>query len=154
MRIVARCMLWLLLAVFGLISIGALVQPRAVGAQSGAATPVEGTSIGGTVLNTATSKPEAGVWVIAETKLAVPYRKIVATNDQGRFLIPDLPVASYDLWVRGYGLKDSGKTKAERGSQVKLQVSNAASPQEAAKIFDPKKETWTVSDSRTRWRTR
>ena len=96
---------------------------------------VDKSSIGGTVVNAASGKAEAGVWVIAETKLAVPYRKIVVTDDQGRFLVPDLPAASYDVWVRGYGLKDSGKTKAERGSQVKLQVTNAASRQEAAKIY-------------------
>jgi hypothetical protein len=96
---------------------------------------VDRSSIGGTVVNAASGKAEAGIWVIAETKLAVPYRKIVVTDDQGRFLLPDLPAASYDVWVRGYGLKDSAKTNAERGSQVKLQVSNAASPQEAAKIY-------------------
>ena len=96
---------------------------------------VDKSSIGGTVVNAATGKAEAGVWVIAETKLGVPYRKIVVTDDQGRFLAPDLPAASYDVWVRGYGLKDSTKTNAERGSQVKLQVTNAASPQEAAKIY-------------------
>src|SRR4029450_6455826 len=96
---------------------------------------VDRSSIGGTVVNAASGKAEAGVWVIAETKLAVPYRKIVVTDDQGRFLVPDLPAASYDVWVRGYGLKDSGKTKAERGSQGKLQVNNAASPQEEAKSY-------------------
>jgi len=96
---------------------------------------VDKTSIGGTVVNSATGKPEAGVWVIAETKLGVPFRKIVVTDDQGRFLVPDLPAASYDMWVRGYGLKDSAKTKAERGAQVKLQVADAATPQEAAKIY-------------------
>ena len=92
-------------------------------------------TIGGTVVNSANGKPEAGVWVIAETKLGVPYRKIVVTDDQGRFLVPELPAASYDVWVRGYGLKDSAKTRAERGAQVKLQVANAATPQEAAKIY-------------------
>jgi hypothetical protein len=51
--------------------------------------------------------------VIAETKsLQVPFRKIVVTDDQGRFLVPDLPDGAYDLWVRGYGLKDSGRVKA------------------------------------------
>jgi hypothetical protein len=129
MRIVARSTRYLLPAVISLIFIASVVYPRA---QSGTG---DKTSIGGTVVNAATNKPEAGVWVIAETKLAVPYRKIVVTDDQGRFLVPDLPAASYDVWVRGYGLKDSSKTKAERGSQVKLQVSNAASPQEAAKIY-------------------
>ena len=113
--------------------LGIFLLAVCVSAQSGP--QIDKSSIGGTVVNAATNRPEAGVWVIAETKLAVPYRKIVVTDDQGRFLVPDLPAASYDVWVRGYGLKDSGKTKAERGSPVKLQVSDAASPQEAAKIY-------------------
>src|SRR5207249_11403194 len=118
---VARAILW--------VSLGVVC----VSAQGGA--QVDKSSIGGTVVNSADGKPEAGVWVIAETKLGVPYRKIVVTDDQGRFLVPDLPAASYDVCVRGYGLKDSAKTKAERGAEVKLQVANAATPQEAAKIY-------------------
>src|SRR5262249_26953517 len=65
---------------------------------------VSANSIGGTVTNNAAGRPEAGVWVIAETKsLEVPLRKIVVTDDQGRFLVPDLPKGDYELWVRGYG---------------------------------------------------
>src|SRR5438132_941077 len=53
---------------------------------------VSANSIGGAVINNSGGRPEAGVWVIAETKsLQVPFRKIVVTNDQGRFLVPDLP---------------------------------------------------------------
>jgi hypothetical protein len=121
MRNAARVVLWVSLAFICVHAQGAL--------------QVDNTSIGGTVINAATGKPEAGVWVIADTKLGVPFRKIVVTDDQGRFLVPDLPAASYDVWVRGYGLKDSTKTKAERGTQVKLQVNNASTPQEAAKIY-------------------
>src|SRR5881296_51430 len=52
--------------------------------------------------------PEAGVWVIAETKdLPTNFIKIVVTDDQGRFMLPDLPAANYSVWVRGYGLVDS-----------------------------------------------
>ena len=60
--------------------------------------------------------PEAGVWVIAETR-STPTRliRIVVTDDQGRYLIPDLPDAEYDVWVRGYGLADSPKVKSMRG---------------------------------------
>src|SRR4051812_6895553 len=48
--------------------------------------------------------PEAGVWVIAETKdLQTPMIKIVVTDDQGRFTLPELPAANYKVWVRGYG---------------------------------------------------
>src|SRR5437762_9990130 len=49
--------------------------------------------------------PEAGVWVIAETKdLPTNFIKIVVTDDRGRFMLPELPPASYSVWVRGYGL--------------------------------------------------
>ena len=59
------------------------------------------TFIDGTVTN-GSGAPEAGVWVIAETtELATPFRKIVVTDDAGRFLVPELPEASYALWVRG-----------------------------------------------------
>ena len=52
--------------------------------------------------------PEAGVWVIAETKdLPTNFIKIVVTDDQGRFMLPQLPDANYSVWVRGYGLVDS-----------------------------------------------
>src|SRR6188768_1894486 len=52
--------------------------------------------------------PEAGVWVIAETKdLLTNFIKIVVTDDQGRFMLPELPDANYNVWVRGYGLADS-----------------------------------------------
>src|SRR5215831_10039208 len=56
--------------------------------------------------------PEAGVWVIAETNdLPTKFVRIVVTDDQGRYLIPDLPKATYNVWVRGYGLVDSPKSK-------------------------------------------
>ena len=64
----------------------------------------------GVITGTVTSSngPEAGVWVIAETDdLETVFRKIVVTNDDGRFLLPELPDAGYDVWVRGYGLVDS-----------------------------------------------
>src|SRR5882672_7716779 len=52
--------------------------------------------------------PEAGVWVIAETKdLSTNFIKIVVTDDRGRFMLPELPGATYSVWVRGYGLVDS-----------------------------------------------
>src|ERR1700737_4176937 len=61
--------------------------------------------IGGQVLGS--NGPEAGVWVIAQTKdLPTMYAKVVVTDDQGRFVIPDLPNATYNVWVGGYGLQD------------------------------------------------
>ena len=57
--------------------------------------------------------PEAGVWVIAETTdLPTKYAKIVVTDDRGRYVLPDLPKATFSVWVRGYGLVDSPKVKA------------------------------------------
>ena len=41
-------------------------------------------------------------------------------DDQGRYVLPDLPKASYDIWVRGYGLVDSGKVKGQPGQQLNL----------------------------------
>ena len=56
--------------------------------------------------------PEAGVWVIAETDdLDTKLAKIVVTDDDGRFVLPQLPDATYDVWVRGYGLVDSEKVQ-------------------------------------------
>src|SRR5436190_2079157 len=57
--------------------------------------------------------PEPGVWVIAETnELPTKFVRIVVTDDQGRYLVPDLPRATYDVWVRGYGLVDSPTSKS------------------------------------------
>ncbi len=81
-------------------------------------------------------EPEAGVWVIAETAdLATPYRKIVVTDDDGRFLIPELPAAGYQLWVRGYGLVDSARVSAEPGARVELTARPAPTAQDAARIY-------------------
>ncbi len=56
---------------------------------------------------------EAGVWVVAETDdFDTFFARIVATDDEGRYLIPDLPDADYLIWVRGYGLMDSPKVPA------------------------------------------
>src|SRR5207248_4780975 len=80
--------------------------------------------------------PEAGVWVVAETKdLPTKYTKVVVTDEQGRYAIPDLPQAGYEVWVRGYGLADSGRVKAAPGSTLNLQAGREASPQEAAEIY-------------------
>ena len=82
------------------------------------------------------SGPEAGVWVIAETDdLETGFRKIVVTDDDGRFLVPDLPAAGYQVWVRGYGLIDSDKSAAQPGDDLALMAKAAATPKEAAEIY-------------------
>ena len=54
--------------------------------------------LGGVV--TSPTGPEAGVWVIAETAdLPTKFAKIVATDERGRYLIPNLPKGQYTVWV-------------------------------------------------------
>ncbi|MGE3509119.1 MAG: carboxypeptidase-like regulatory domain-containing protein, partial [Vicinamibacterales bacterium] len=90
--------------------------------------------IQGTV--TSGSGPEAGVWVIAETNdLQTKLIKIVVTDDRGRYVLPELPNASYSLWVRGYGLSDSKPVQGKPGQTVDLKATKAASPAEAAKVY-------------------
>lgn len=91
--------------------------------------------IAGRVVNV-TGAGEAGVWVVAETAdLPTHYRKIVVTDDEGRFLLPALPPARYSLWVRGYGLKDSLPQHATRGEVVTLDVFGATDARDAAKVL-------------------
>jgi hypothetical protein len=85
--------------------------------------------------------PEAGVWVIAETAdVGNKFRKIVVTDDQGRYLIPELPTAKYMVWVRGYGLVDSQPVQASPGQTVALTAVPAASAREAAEYYPP--DSW------------
>ena len=91
-------------------------------------------NISGTV--TSADGAEAGVWVIAETNgLATSFRKIVVTDDQGRYLVPDLPDAKYSVWVRGYGLVDSAKQTAQPGDEVQIEAQVAAFPKQAAEVY-------------------
>ncbi len=92
------------------------------------------TDIGGVV--TSAKGPEAGVWVIAETtELPTRFRKIVVTDDRGRYLIPDLPKAHYKVWVRGYGLTDSAPVAGEGGKHLALTAVVAPTPQAAAQYY-------------------
>jgi hypothetical protein len=45
---------------------------------------------------------------------------MVVTDDQGRYVLPDLPKANYSVWVRGYGLVDSPKVQAAPGKVLNL----------------------------------
>ena len=102
--------------------------------QAGGSVAIDNDDIGGVV--TGARGPEAGVWVIAETR-ETPTRliKIVVTNDQGRYVIPDLPKATYDVWVRGYGLVDSAKVKATPGKTMNLTAVTAPNPAAAAQYY-------------------
>lgn len=80
--------------------------------------------------------PEAGVWVIAETSdLGTTFMRSVVTDDAGRYLIPDLPAASYRVWVRGYGLADSAKRPASPGDTVDIEAAVATDPATAARVY-------------------
>jgi hypothetical protein len=98
-------------------------------AQQAAAVAIDADDIGGVV--TGPKGPEAGVWVIAETTdLPTRLIKSVVTDDQGRYVIPDLPTANYEVWVRGYGLVDSPRLRAKPGQIVNLAA--VAAPDERA----------------------
>ena len=93
------------------------------------AVAIDNDDIGGVVRGP--NGPEAGIWVIAETTdLPTRYIKSVVTDDQGRYVIPDLPTANYQVWVRGYGLVDSPKLRAKPGQT--LNHAAVAAPNDAA----------------------
>ena len=90
--------------------------------------------LGGTVAGA--NGPEAGVWVIAETTdLPTKFAKIVVTDERGRYVMPDLPKASYRVWVRGYGLVDSPKVQAMPGRILDLTAVAAPSAAAAAEYY-------------------
>ena len=90
-------------AAIGIVGFAAGAPPAVMAQQ---AVAIDTDDIGGVVRSA--SGPEAGVWVIAETTdLPTRFAKMVVTDDQGRYAIPDLPKAKYKIWVRGYGLVDS-----------------------------------------------
>lgn len=92
------------------------------------------TDIGGAVATA--SGPEAGVWVIAETTdLPTKFAKMVVTDDQGRYVIPELPKANYNVWVRGYGLVDSPKMKTTPGQHLNLTAMPAPTASAAADYY-------------------
>ncbi len=122
---------------FGLAAsaVAMIVSPAPVSAQQGAsAVSIDADDIGGVV--TGPNGPEAGVWVIAETTdLPTRYTKSVVTDDQGRYVIPDLPTANYQVWVRGYGLVDSAKMRAKPGQALDHTAVVAPSPAAAAHYY-------------------
>ena len=95
---------------------------------------VDADDIGGVV--TGPNGPEAGVWVIAETTdLPTKFSRTVVTDDLGQYVVPDLPEASYDVWVRGYGLVDSAKVQAAPGETLDLTAVPAPSAAAAAEYY-------------------
>jgi hypothetical protein len=99
-----------------------------------AAVMVRAGEIGGVV--TGPNGPEAGVWVIAETTdLPTKFARIVVTDEQGRYLIPDLPPAGYQVFVRGYGLVDSPRVAARPGQALDLRATPAPDAAAAAAYY-------------------
>jgi hypothetical protein len=129
------------LLAFGLLLFAAMVRLEAAPPESSAAAQaaasrvaVDADDIGGVV--TDSKGPEAGVWVIAETTdLPTKFRKIVVTDDAGRYLLPQLPKATYKVWVRGYGLVDSKPVEATPGNTVALTAVIAPSAAAAAQYY-------------------
>jgi hypothetical protein len=126
---------WWSIAAIALVGVLATSAARMDAGQAGAgAVAIDPDDIGGRV--TSSKGPEAGVWVIAQTSdLPTKYIKIVVTDDQGRYVLPDLPKASYDIWVRGYGLVDSGKVKGQPGQQLNLTATIAPNAKAAAEYY-------------------
>ena len=59
----------------------------------------------------------------------------VTADSQGRYLVPDLPQATYSIWVRGYGLVDSARQTVERGRSLALTATPAPDEKTAAKVY-------------------
>ena len=120
------------IGVAGLLS--ALLAAAPFQAGTGGAVAIDKDDIGGVV--SGPGGPEAGVWVIAETRdLGVRYIKTVVTDDRGRFVVPDLPSARYQVWARGYGLVDSAKSAATPGTLVNITAVPAPNEAAAAKYY-------------------
>jgi hypothetical protein len=106
-------------------------QPASRGSQGVA---LDADDIGGVV--SGPGGPEAGVWVVAETTdLPTTFVRIVVTDDQGRYVVPDLPRANYRVWVRGYGLVDSPKSPASPGRALNLTAVPAPNAKAAAEYY-------------------
>src|SRR5215831_6987551 len=123
-----RCVAFVMTAA----SIALLASP--VAAQQSNSINIAAGGLGGVV--NGPMGPEAGVWVIAETTdLPTKFAKIVVTDNQGRYLIPDLPQANYRVWVRGYGLVDSAKVESAPGKRADLTAVPAPSEAAAAEYY-------------------
>ena len=98
------------------------------------AVEIDGDDIGGVV--TSANGPEAGVWVVAETTdLPTRFIRIVSTDEAGRYVVPDLPDARYEVFVRGYGLVDSARVSARPGDRLDLEATIAPDAAAAAEVY-------------------
>ena len=113
----------------------ATTSPGVIALQQGGDTvAIDGDDIGGVV--SSARGPEAGVWVIAETTdLPTKFVRMVVTDDRGRYVVPDLPKANYNVWVRGYGLVDSRIVRSAPGKTLNLTATIAPDPKAAAEYY-------------------
>jgi len=121
---------------FVMLAVSVPIEARAQQAAPPAVTapPIDNDDIGGVVASR--FGPEAGVWVVAETTdLGTRFAKMVVTDERGRFVVPDLPKATYRVWVRGYGLVDSSKVATEPGKTLNLTAVIAPSLAAAAQYY-------------------
>src|SRR5688572_29437148 len=116
-----------LVAVGFALSLAASMPATSAGQVSSDEVRVDTDDLGGVV--TSAKGPEAGVWVIVQTtELPTKFVRIVVTDDRGRYVVPDLPKANYNVWVRGYGLVDSPKVQAAPGKKLNLTAVVAPNP--------------------------
>src|SRR5258708_601172 len=95
-----KASLYVTVAAIGIASFLAIAPLRAQ-----TAVAIDNDDIGGVV--TGTNGPEAGVWVIAETtNIPTKFAKMAGTDDQRRYVVPDLPKAKYQPRARRDGLVD------------------------------------------------
>ena len=112
----------------------ALARPNAHQPPAATSVQIDQDDLGGVV--SGPKGPEAGVWVIAETAdLPTKFVRIVVTDDQGRYVVPDLPKANYSVWVRGYGLVDSPKVTTAPGKVLNITAVTAPNPRAAAEYY-------------------
>src|SRR4029453_3635581 len=99
----------------GLLALFATVPARISG-QAASPPSIDNDDIGGVV--TGAQGPEAGVWVIAETR-STPTRliKIVVTDDRGRYVWPALPAATPH---QSRGSRRSGTIRCARPARRQL----------------------------------
>lgn len=123
------------IAFLGLLACEAEQPPEPTQRASERVIEIDGDDVAGVVRST--DGPEAGVWVIAETDaFETRFARIVTTDADGAYLVPDLPPATYRVWVRGYGLVDSPSVDATPGERLDL-TAVVAPDESAAAAFYP-----------------
>jgi hypothetical protein len=120
------------------LSVAVLTASAKLSAQQSAGQNAAGSTSADVIEGVVSSRfgAEPGVWVIAETgELGTRFVKIAVTDEQGRFVLPELPRAHYEVWMRGYGLIDSPKLPSEPGNKLTLTATVAPDLAAAAQYY-------------------